>query len=106
MSIDLQKFIEAYFYCHKCSIYTDEKIVDVYDYLFNPNKAELPQIVARLNGRTGLRLYQCFMLKQGAENYMGQWKNNEELRSIWMAKLEELKAEQKEQLNRGYIRIA
>ncbi|PIC48432.1 hypothetical protein B9Z55_007403 [Caenorhabditis nigoni] len=104
--LDLQKFIEAYFYCHKCPIYTDEKIVDVHDYLFNPKEAQIPQIVSRLNGRTGLRLYECFMLKQGATNYMGQWKNNEELRAIWLTKLNDFKAEQREQLNRGYIRIA
>ncbi|CAR99149.1 Protein CBG25706 [Caenorhabditis briggsae] len=84
--IDLQKFIEACIHYHNCSIYTDEKIVDVHDYLFNSKKAKFPQPVARLKER--------------------EWKNNEELRSIWLAKLKDFKAEQKEQLDRGYIRIA
>ncbi|CAO4367002.1 unnamed protein product [Caenorhabditis nigoni] len=101
------RYRKAVDYCRNRPIYGDEKIDLSKPRLFNPSSVEYPQKVIPASDRTGYCLFMAYRQKYISKYHLlNEWRNAEEgseLRKEWKRKADELRIEQKEQIEKGMI---
>ncbi|PIC48430.1 hypothetical protein B9Z55_007401 [Caenorhabditis nigoni] len=101
------RYRRAVDYCSNRPIYEDQKIDLSKPRLFDTSSVEYPQKVKPASDRTGFCLFMAYRQKYTSKYHLlNEWRNAEdgsELRKEWKRKADELRMEQKEQIERGMI---
>ncbi|CAO4367000.1 unnamed protein product [Caenorhabditis nigoni] len=98
-----QKAVE---YCENCPVYWDDKIVNLFRYLFNPSNSSIHQTVRVYhpkNGRSIFKEWVAVAKPRGVLAHHWEMGNNRQLRKEWMKRAKRLEAVQRDQIKAGWV---